>query len=1456
MLRRLPWALILFLFTCLTCRAADWQVVYEQTFDSATMSGWQISGASVVDGALVTSGQESTAKLERVFDAPAVRVSYDAKMLTSDVDGKVSDLSCFVGDVFFRFGGAYNGITQINRASVRTRDFGSRIKMGKAHHVVAEVNGAVARLSIDGAVVGEQVYDARPNNLAVTLYAWSGVARFDNLRVETATEADSIPVHLAAALAYGSQTEQTLKHLRDWPLPKLSPERKSPVSAADVPLVVDFGSSAKPGMVWPITCGVPLARGALFNPDHAMVVDADGNEIPSQRTVTATWSERGSIRWLLLDFLLPVTERRPQLYLRYGNDVRPMQINDGLRIVETADTITVDGGAAQFTISKTRGTVLESASLNAKQVLGQAEAYYNTKQGWHYTTNNSDELDVKIEMAGPIRSVVRSRGWYTDKTGRRACYFTRRLYIYKGLPWARLFTTWTVTVDTRAYTFTDMGVTFKVVNGKSLDDPITVLAADRHKGFVITGDNRLRTTDVPQDITSGGRGRGGGGGVSIGCFEMNRQWPAALSTDGRSITFHGFSSLAGLDLDMTDVGLRKLWGATYDRFNAARGTYLPIAERNPNGLGLAKTHELIIALHPEADATPRDALDTFQQPPMVAADSTHVCSTGVVGPGEYHPYDKKQFASFEASIEQQRDELLDVLERVEPWYGFWDYGAGVPHHMKGDLKGDGPVTYNGYRRCYDVGYQQPLVPWQMYWRSAQRKWLTFARRTARCLMDSRVQHWTDPTLGKQIGHVTQDHGTWAWDSNLAGFGFNAYTPALLMDYYTTGNERAMDVHTEVLDAYCKASGSAYYYMGATGNWLGNTADAYRATWEPHYRKIFQDIQRYLVASVCGLCGGVKANRHIPDEKHDHHGTIHRNGWVEYGILHALQVDDHNPAIRDILVRNGAKRYATKGYTTYAVMAGARLMAYRALKDKRIAREGRDLLDYYMRDGHGTLLTFSGLSYMRAIPMLMRLVAESALDDVTVPTRMRIAPPLVVRHEQDKATQVVIETRQKITLDQAGITVRDSRGGAVQGQFDPILGRFTLQLEADVPSADFHIDINRPRLFNGDLDALAWVTCDPATKIAVAIPHGYHHFRTEPLPKLWFRVPPGTKQFRVRNNVSFRSITITRPDGWTYNSTGEWHTVDVPPGLPDWPWSLESEGGGHANFQCVKLYDVPALVSMSREAVFAMDNPPMPVADYEPGTGPTAFLPGVFGQALHLNGRDELRIPLGEKTDKHSRKRLTTRRGTIEFFFKLNAEPYFAQAAGLPMQLRPDDSAPFKNWSHKWLSLNHKNALVMLMPDGRQLAPVRFGPWDKDVGMIEFKPGEWHHLAIVWDASKVMDVHGSPKAVTQLRTFLDGRNLSTGTYDQPHWLFDAHSAPLPADVFEWISEGHDVLIDELRVSDVERVPYPGPNVEVHYPVPQQPYSVDENTLMLLHFDGDQVGLGRGGDVFNATFQSSP
>src|SRR5690242_1889366 len=73
-----------------------------------------------------------------------------------------------------------------------------------------------------------------------------------------------------------------------------------PASAADVEVSVTEPSGMR-RVAWPVTSGIPLARGVLRSADQAGLVDSGGRPVPLQAEPLSKWPD-GSIRWLLLDF--------------------------------------------------------------------------------------------------------------------------------------------------------------------------------------------------------------------------------------------------------------------------------------------------------------------------------------------------------------------------------------------------------------------------------------------------------------------------------------------------------------------------------------------------------------------------------------------------------------------------------------------------------------------------------------------------------------------------------------------------------------------------------------------------------------------------------------------------------------------------------------------------------------------------------------------------------------------------------------------------------------------------------------------------------------------------------------------------------------------------------------------------------------------------------------------------
>src|SRR5438034_3886878 len=69
---------------------------------------------------------------------------------------------------------------------------------------------------------------------------------------------------------------------------------------------------------WPVTSGVPLARGALRDPQAAALFSAEDREVPLQTEALLRWPD-GSVRWLLLDFPIDLKAgEKKHFTLRYG----------------------------------------------------------------------------------------------------------------------------------------------------------------------------------------------------------------------------------------------------------------------------------------------------------------------------------------------------------------------------------------------------------------------------------------------------------------------------------------------------------------------------------------------------------------------------------------------------------------------------------------------------------------------------------------------------------------------------------------------------------------------------------------------------------------------------------------------------------------------------------------------------------------------------------------------------------------------------------------------------------------------------------------------------------------------------------------------------------------------------------------------------------------------------------
>jgi hypothetical protein len=181
----------------------------------------------------------------------------------------------------------------------------------------------------------------------------------------------------------------------------------------------------------PVTAGVPFPRGALAGAGAVRLCDAEGREVPVQALPLARWPD-GSVRWLLLDFLLPAGPAG-----RTAWSLRPAgggPVSGGVRVDETPQGTVVCTGAATFLLGGPGRAPLAGARAGGVDLLGPgglAVVLTDAKGG-----RGAPRVErVVVEDRGPVRATVRFEGAFT---GRVRCRFVARLCFFAGTGLVRL----------------------------------------------------------------------------------------------------------------------------------------------------------------------------------------------------------------------------------------------------------------------------------------------------------------------------------------------------------------------------------------------------------------------------------------------------------------------------------------------------------------------------------------------------------------------------------------------------------------------------------------------------------------------------------------------------------------------------------------------------------------------------------------------------------------------------------------------------------------------------------------------------------------------------------------------------------------------------------------------------------------------------------------------------------
>ena len=667
---------------------------------------------------------------------------------------------------------------------------------------------------------------------------------------------------------------------------RLVVEASSAPRSGQITLSVPACPAALPA--WPVTFGVPFPEGALDSDEHLLLTDAAGREIAMQTKVTGRWSRGGTVRWVLVDAVIPVRTTTQQLTLDYGPDVRrepsgrselpagpqggqPGRRSDGVsvsegRMPDGRSAIRIESKRLKAWVPRTNTPgIIEVQADGSRRFRADAGAgpYLIDEAGTVYYGSLDPQPEVVVEDAGPVKACVRVKGWHVSQTGQRLGKFLLTYRIYAGVPHVFMDHTFIITADSDQTRYRDIGYAVSDPSGQG------VFGAPRLVPFNLTGadDNAylLQRDDLYGKVVMNGRfheefGRAEGwvsaGGTAVSVRDFWQNFPKEIEVAPNRLTVHFWPGHAEgpfrtgerlnarnayqcwfahegplLDFKAPDevVQLVKRDGTNFDGLLQA------------NAMGLAKTHHLLFQFHDGNwdRARVRSTHRVFDLQPTAVPDPGWVCASGAFGriaprrPG-HHVQTEQAIDGLVARFSRQQAEDRD--------YGMWNFGDAHHNWIWHERR------WRLYRTWRATHHSWPRWPWLQFARSGSFDTLRYARRNAYHVADISHCHYSDDAFrtakyprGKMVGGICDYKGLVHWCAGNR-FGYNSVADVLLQHYYLTGDLRARDTATAHGQALLDQDRSTGGREGSAR--LMSLLALYQHTWDNHYLKL---IDRHIEA---------------------------------------------------------------------------------------------------------------------------------------------------------------------------------------------------------------------------------------------------------------------------------------------------------------------------------------------------------------------------------------------------------------------------------------------------------------------------------------------------------------------------------------------------------------------------------------------------------------------------------
>lgn len=475
-----------------------------------------------------------------------------------------------------------------------------------------------------------------------------------------------------------------------------------------------------------VTYGVPLPERALMGKrgdaiDGLAMQLPNGKLRPVQTRVLENWFD-GSVRWLLLDFDLPLA-RNVKDYAVELVRAKPETTRDVVKVSETKDRIVVKTPRLAAAISKRAFSLFESYKVGNKEMLAGGDIVLEEPKGKRYYASNAKRLKVSIVEQGPQRVLIETHGRHTAGDDAEMLDFRVRYEFRPNEPGVKVSYKFTNReAPETGVKFAQATITVPTTLGKDTTHHVRQANHGRHwfSRFVEVRENiELIATGAINEAAKARYGVGGEGLIVIRDL-------ASLREDLGKYPY--YLRPGNARTDMTG-GLRQVYpyvamstpSASFIGFFTEMGFNHPKAMRSDRGTvsfdiwpgyagemhvrrGQSKEHDFYLAFFPEKhtgaslEGVYFDHEIKNELPVHVSLDPQHVEKCKVLQLHRWLRYDESRYLPVETKLGSAGG-LNDIAYGVGS-KGMWDYGDYISSDRSWAHNNEDDAILNGIREYY------------------------------------------------------------------------------------------------------------------------------------------------------------------------------------------------------------------------------------------------------------------------------------------------------------------------------------------------------------------------------------------------------------------------------------------------------------------------------------------------------------------------------------------------------------------------------------------------------------------------------------------------------------------------------------------------------------------------------------------------------------------------------------